>query len=310
MDVILASAGGEEERVINCEYDFALGNENTFELSIPYPDWTGDIDFGKRVYIPGTEYGGIVKDIEGDTSKDTVFVKGYTWRGYWGKRFFKGTISGDLTNILSTLIGAYNGIFKTGELTNITASVTFNNYVTIAEAARIILEPFGYRLNLEYVQTEDGGYCLASAVKAKRTDDEISQDGYLNFSSEVYRMGINHIVAYNGTTTVHVYADINGNVSTMQTLFGIDEFMDVYISDDDDIARMTENAVAQLQDTTNRKKLRATSRDTDRLDLNIGDIVGGVDYITGLSMEKPIATKIVTLRDGNLSVQYGVREDE
>lgn len=309
MDLILANANGEEERVVNCEYDFALGDSNTFELQIPYMDWTGDMTFGKRIYIPGTEYGGVIGAIEGDTSKDTIFVKGYTWRGYWDKRYIRGSLSGDLTNILATLIGPYSNLFKTAGATGISASTTFSDYVTIAEAARIILGAFGYRLNLEYIQTAELGYCRASAVPTLNSDDEVSQDGFLNFTSEDNRMGINHMIARNNTTTIHLYADINGMIRTKQTLFGVDEFTAVYYEDDDDTERLRENAEEQLSGMTNYKKLRATYRDTDRADLEIGDIIGGVDYVTGLRIEKPITSKIVTLRDGNLSIQYGVRED-
>lgn len=310
MDVILANANGEEERVVNCEYDFSIGGEGTFELSIPYADWTGDITFGKRVYIPGTEYGGIVKAIEGDTSKETVFVRGYTWRGYWSKKLFKGSLNGDLAVILETLIGAYSGIFRVSGLTGITASAMISDYVTIEEAARIVLGQFGLRLALKYVQAAESGYCLVSAVPARNTDDEISQDGYLNFASEDYRMGVNHLIAYNGTDIVHVYADINGNVSTVQTLFGTDEFTAAYYDDDDDVTRLRENAMSQLEEMSNYKQLRATYRDTDRIDLEVGDIVGGIDYVTGLKIQKPITSKIVTLRDGNLSIQYGVKEEQ
>ena len=310
MGLILASAVGAEERFINCEYDFALGNEgNTFELTIPYSDWAGDVTFGKRVYIPGTEYGGIVKAIEGDTSKDVIFVKGYTWRGYFDKKLFRGTLSGDLSAIVTTLIGSYGGLFRVAGATGIATEATFSDYVTIAEAARTILEPVGHRLNFSYVQTAESGYCEVRVVPAMHLIDGISQDGGLDFTSEDYRMGINHMIVFNGTETGHLYADENGIVSTTQTLVGIDELTDIYVDDSDDMTQTMEAAAEQFREMVNYKSIKATCREIDGIDLNIGDVVSGIDYITGLTASMPITSKIVTLKDGNLSIQYGVGDN-
>ena len=39
-------------------------------------------------------------------------------------------------------------------------------------------------------------------------------------------------------------------------------------------------------------------------DLNIGDIVGGKDYLTGISLKKPIARKIWTVSSGREKISY------
>lgn len=38
--------------------------------------------------------------------------------------------------------------------------------------------------------------------------------------------------------------------------------------------------------------------------MDIGDIVGGRDYLTGVSMKKPIGRKIWTVSDGKEKIEY------
>ena len=41
--------------------------------------------------------------------------------------------------------------------------------------------------------------------------------------------------------------------------------------------------------------------------MDIGDIVGGRDYITGVSMKKPIGRKIWTISEGKEKVEYKLK---
>lgn len=313
MELILADAAGAEKRYLDCDFDIEVGGDNDFELSFPYSEWLGDIGFGSRIYAPETEYGGIVQDIQGDTSKDEVFVRGFTWRGYWKKRWFKGTLSGELNTILAGLIGGYGDLFAAStKNTGITASKTFTTYVSILEAAETILKPNGYRLSMKYMQTIAGGYVLVEAIKAKLYGDQISQDSFINFTTEDYRMGVNHVIGYDGTNTVNLYADARGNISQVQTYFGINEITDVYQEDTDDpnLTDLIENATEHLRDSLNYQSITATFNSSNDEDIQVGDIVTGVDYITGIEITKAITSKVLTQRKGEpLSVQYNVEDD-
>lgn len=314
MELILADAAGVEKRYFECDFDIEVGGENTFELSFPYSEWQGDIKFGSRIYAPETEYGGIVQDIQGDTSKDAVFVRGFTWRGYWQKKWFKGTLGGELNTILASLIGDYGDLFMSSpSSTGVSAFHTFNNYVSILEAAETILKPIGYRLSMKYVQTVTYGYVLVEAVKAKLYGDQISQDSFINFTTEDNRMGVNHVIGYDGTNTVNLYADAYGNISqTTRTFHGINEITDVYLKDtgEPNLADLIESATKHLQDQMNYQSITATFNSNNDEDIQVGDIVTGVDYITGIEITKAITSKVLTQRAGEpLSVQYNVEDD-
>ena len=63
--------------------------------------------FGNIVYAAGTEYGGIIGQVNTQTSLDTVSLKGYTWRGILDKKIIKPpagqdhlVVSGELNSII------------------------------------------------------------------------------------------------------------------------------------------------------------------------------------------------------------------
>jgi hypothetical protein len=45
------------------------------------------------------------------------------------------------------------------------------------------------------------------------------------------------------------------------------------------------------------------------LEIGIGDIVGGRDYLSGVAMSSPIAGKIVTWKDGFRQIEYKLEDD-
>ena len=116
MELILAKADGQEERRVWNNLDMETGGENDFELAVPYAEWDGSIAFDKLLYIPGTEFGGIIKEIETQTSTDTILARGFTWRGYLAHRIIEPpagsdykVVSGELNSVISSLLGSSLG---------------------------------------------------------------------------------------------------------------------------------------------------------------------------------------------------------
>lgn len=328
MEMILATSDGQEERTIFDDVDFEIGGENTFEIAVDYPSWQGDYTFGKRVYIPGTEYGGIIKAIEGSTVTDQIFVRGYVWRGYLMKRIIEPpsgsdyyTVSGELNECISTVLDSSLGsLFQvSSEDTGVSvSSYQFNRYVTVEEGLTAMLESVGYRLNIEYVQTELSGYVEVSAVEAVDYGEEvdISQDGQLDFSSLDYRMGVNHLICLGSgelaqRLVVHLYADANGNISTTQSITGIDEIVEVYDNNGiDDSETMTEMGIDYMKELLSYKQFDATSKDLDDIDLPLGDTITGRDYVTGTVVTQPIVIKIAHRQGGLFSYEYRIKGEE
>ena len=46
------------------------------------------------------------------------------------------------------------------------------------------------------------------------------------------------------------------------------------------------------------------------VDLQIGDIIAGRDYDTGMYLQKPVVQKIVKVENGDIAVEYKVEGEE
>ena len=75
----------------------------------------------------------------------------------------------------------------------------------------------------------------------------------------------------------------------------------------EDDAKLLEEGIARLRELMNYKQMDATISDVD---VEIGDIVGGRDRITGMSLQKPIVNKILRMNNGIPSVEYKLKGEE
>ena len=82
-EIIIAKPTGEEIGTVDEEIliDIELGGQNDFELILNLQEWSRDkYYYEHRVFIPNTEYGGIIKEIEVRTSSNEIIMRGPTWR--------------------------------------------------------------------------------------------------------------------------------------------------------------------------------------------------------------------------------------
>ena len=317
--MILATNDGQEICTVDYDFDVDLGGTNDFQISLTYASWIEDIKIGDRIYIPGTEFGGIIKNISSATNTGNIFLKGYTWRGYLDKRIIippSGSdyyvANGELNTIIGTLVSIPGFVVST-ENTGITVSnYQFNRYVTVLEGLEAMLRTVGFRLDLRYVQTQSGGYVAVSAVKAGLFGDsvEYSQDSMIDFSSTDDQMGVNHLICLGvgelkDRTVVHLYADRSGNISQTKSIGGIDEIVETFENSGAETATLIETGTSKLQEKISKKSFSPSIKKVET-ELYIGDIVTGQDYITGNKVTKPIIQKIVKRSNGVISIDYKI----
>lgn len=317
--MILATNDGQEICTVDYDFDVDLGGTNDFQISLTYASWIEDIKIGNRIYIPGTEFGGIIKNISSATNTGNIFLKGFTWRGYLDKRIIippSGSdyyvANGELNTIIGTLVSIPGFVVST-ESTGITVSnYQFNRYVTVLEGLEAMLRTVGFRLDLRYVQTQSGGYVAVSAVKAGLFGDsvEYSQDSMIDFSSTDDQMGVNHLICLGigelkDRTVVHLYADRNGNISQTKSIGGIDEIVETFENSGAETATLIETGTSKLQEKISKKSFSPSIKKVET-ELYIGDIVTGQDYITGNKVTKPIIQKIVKRSNGVISIDYKI----
>lgn len=334
MDLILTSKDGKEIRTQDFKkFDVDTADTKDFELTIPTEEYDEFLSVGARLFVPNTEYGGIIGGRAVVTSENELTLKGHTWRGLIAYKIISPPsgqaykiVSGELNTIIRGLItdAGIDDLFRVPETsTGITlTNYQFNRYIDLYRGIEKMLNEVQnigqnppYRMNFEYVQQQNGtsGYVKLEAKPCVDYSDtiELSQDSELNFKIEQVRNGVNHLICLGGgelTARVvrHLYADIEGNISQTQSLFGVDEITDIYdYGSAEDVTTLINDGIKQLQELTNNNSFEM---DAASLDINvaIGDTIGGRDYITGMVCKDKITNKIYKVEDGNEAVEYRI----
>lgn len=310
------------------DIDFEIGEDesdsiNDFELKMKRWNWDDSIKYGTRVYVDGTEFGGIVKEISTDSSTKTICAKGYTWRGMLTKKIIEpasgedyAIVSGEVNMIVKELIEkAFPGLFcgvniDTGvKVTN----YQFERYCTLHSGLKKMLESVGYRLDIKYTEEGENGHVNVGAVPVKdmSTEYEFTNDDNLSFTTDDNRRGVNHLICLGkgelkDRAVIHLYVDDNGKISQTQYYTGTDEIAEIYDNNGAEEEELLKNGTKELESRKNNKTYDMKIIKSIK-GLDIGDIVGGKDYLTGINLKKSIARKVWTVSSGREKVSYKLK---
>lgn len=314
--------------VMNAEIDIAIGEENDYEVKIPRDEWRSEYTFGNVFYIKDTEYGGIIGEVDTSTAEDTISLLGRTWRGMLDKKIIRPPTgqdykraSGELNAVLGELITEQFDDYFVVSQDDTGVSLTnyqFDRYCTLLSGINKMLKSVGYRLKIRYVQQERGqpGYVeLSSAPIVDYSEQiELSQDSQLNFEFKNCRNGVNHLICLGKgelqeRQVIDLYVQKDGSIGSEPYYTGVQEIAATYEDTSSETDELEEKGREKLLELMN-----STSFEMDveslGVDVEVGDIIGGRDYLTGLYAKKPIVKKIYRVEDGKTSLEYGIEGDD
>lgn len=302
--------------------------EYEFSVQIARSNWYPELTFSSYVYITDTEYGGIIGEVLTDTTLDYVELKGITWRGRLQYKVIEPsagsdykTVSGELNQVMKTLIEPeFDGLFRvSSEDTGISVkNFQFDRYCTLLEGLTKMLKSVGYRLQIRLIKEQDEPcYILIEAVPIidYSAQIELSQDSRMNFTMDDKQNGVNHLVVtgkgeMQERNIFHLYVQKDGSIGKTQYYKGLNEISAVYENTSTETAELEKTSAEQLQKLMNKKTFQM---DVAKLgiEVGIGDIVGGRDYLTGMYMSKPIENIIYEITNDVESITYKLEgEDE
>lgn len=321
-DIIVANSDGTEVRVMLFnEYDFEIGDEeNSFLITSPRAEWER-VEENSRIYIPGTEYGGLYKRLESDTKNNSVAVGGLTWRGMMQKKIISpasgadyATDSGELNQIIGARVAAaFPGLFVgSSESTGVTVNYQYARYCTLYDGLKAMLKSVGYRMQIEYDLELKKVVVSAVPIVDYSREIEYSSDMNADYTMIINRTGINHLVCLGqgelkNRIVEHLYVDGSGNISQRQTFFDEDEIAEVYDYAGASREDLIQSGIDQLVKEINLNEFRIEI-ESER-EVQIGDIVGSRDYVTGHTVSAPITTKLVKFEDGFAKIEYKLSDD-
>lgn len=326
-NLIVADASGKELRELMFDsYDIEVGSEddlnvNTFQIVIKRGEYK-NIPPDARIYIPGTEYGGLFKKLETNTSRDIIAPGGRTWRGMMQKKIIQpaaganyATDSGDLNEIVKAKVeSAFPGLFiGSDENTGVTVSnYQYDRYCTLHDGLEKLLKSKGYRLDIQYLQTERAVLVQAVPIVNYAADIEFSADMQLHYVMQMQSNGTNHLICLGSgeladRLVVHLYVDGNGNIVNTQYYTGSDEVAEVYDYAGAEEEDLRESGIERLKECMGTNSFDITIDPSK--EIAIGDIVGGQDYLSGMKMTAPITGKIVKWAKGFRTIEYRISDD-
>lgn len=310
--------------------DVDIGATNDFQITFGAASWSDDIlSSADYWYADGYgEVGGRIGSVKSITGKKQVQLMGYTWRGLLDKHIISPdsgedykVVSGEANAVLKELIEpCFGGLYVvSSEASAFTISKhQFKRYETLLSGVVSMLYDVGAKLDIQYVpgkysaSTFQPGYVLISAVPIVDYSNEIefSQDGKIDFTAQDYRMGVNHLICLGkgelkDRQVIHLYSDQDGNISETQSFFGADEIAEVYdYSSAESLADLKSYGIQRAKELSNYKALQIS---LNEVQAQIGDIVGGQEQITGITLKKQIAEIIVKVDSkGKLSITHKV----
>ena len=330
MEFIAATPNGEEKGLLpaGAEIDVDIGESNDFEVRIRTEEWNEErYGYGCRLFVPGTEYGGMINDIESVTASDEIVLRGDTWRGMLNYKVVEPPanashliLSGELNQILKELLeDRFGGLFVvSGENSGVQVSQwEVNRYVTLLDAIMSLLSAYKSRLQIRYIEPEnlDYGYILMQAVPITDYSDEeeYSKEGNARVTVRDRRSGINHLVcAGEGQNeeraVIHLYVQKDGSIGQVQYYKELEERAAVYNFSSADEERLIEDGTKRLQDLQNQKSCEIEIE--DNLELELGDIISGYDPVTDTQVKRPIIRKILKKQNEKVTIEYKIEGDD
>lgn len=321
-NIVVADTTGKELRMLVFDsYDFEVGHAaNDFQITIKREEYEY-MPEKARLYIPGTELGGLFRQLYTDTEHNTISPGGITWRGMMQKKIIQpasgqdyATDSGELNAIIKSRVeAAFPGLFAgVSDSTGVTVNWQYARYCTMEEGLKDLLQSVGYRLDLSYSQADAQVIAKAVPIIDYSSSIEFSSDMRVNYQMQQQGDGVNHLICLGkgelrNRVVRHLYIDGNGNIGTTQYYFGVDEVAEVYDSGGSEVNDLVKNGKERLKSVANKDVFNI--KVDPEVEIAIGDIVGGRDYLSGMTMAAPVYSKIVKFNSGMAAIDYTLETD-
>lgn len=183
----------------------------------------------------------------------------------------------------------------------------FPRYCKGYDGIRAMLAAHGAKLVLRM----QNGMVTLSAAPAVRLEDADTDDASVSLDVTRAYHTVNHLICLGrgelaARTVLHLYADATGSISTTKTQTGLDEITEVYdypsVESVEDLEQKGRQKLAELWQPAQVE----AAMDASAGDLDVGDSMRAIDEVTGIEVAATITKKIVTVRNGRVTVDYKV----
>lgn len=308
-----------------------IGSINKFNMDFDTTntmDYTLTVDSGNQsilddgfVYIPDTEYGGIIDKKTPSTITGNTVYYGRNYRGILNSKIIYPQagqdykyISGDIYEILTNLVDEFNlSSYFTLDKESISGYEVSNykvdRYCSLYSLMMSLSKKFNKNLWLNYdISYKKILITFRSAIDYSK--EELYCDAKLDMEvTKSSRLPTHLLCLGSGQLKERIVADIwlNADRKTFNTdhqvFFGVDDYTKIYENVNSNSKEdLLSAGISKFEELINVDTISVTLNAEDNL--KIGDIIGGYEPVTKTSATSTISNIIVTVEDGILSTNY------
>lgn len=312
--------------------DIEVGSRtmNDFLLEIPSSIYCSELISGNElvnsgfyVYIPDTEYGGEILSMTEEGDK--LSYSGITFREILNRKYVEPPagsdyliVSGDLAACVKKIIGNVLDDYFVLDSNAVGISVTnwkVDRYASALEAVTKLLDQYDYKLTIK-IKSESEQFMVSlkpEPIHDYSDEIEVSQDGSLSFTISKCLPTFTHMLLLGkGELSLRTIAYLEWNSGKPREISSIPYGAGAYVykydnSSAEDKSKLISDGIKRFKEinVTNSQSVN-TSKQEDVYD--IGDIVGGRSYVTGILVKEPITKKVIKIERGTASLSYQAGE--
>ena len=321
MDLIYTNTELEDVGVIiDASMDVALGaDENDFECGVAINKHC--CKEGNYLYYDGTEYGGVIDKIKVDTKNKEVTYSGRTWHGILESKIIcpnEGeaylVVSGEANAVLGEIMERLelSSLFVASSEDSgiVIPSYKMNRYIDGYEGIKKMLKSVGAKLKLMF---KNGKVRVSCERVIDYSQDEQFDASQIEFKVTKNYAPVNHCICLGkgelvDRQVIHLYADKNGNIGHIQSIYGLSENTVVYENTNaESLEELEQGGIDIIKESWQSDEIDF-SFNSNAESYDIGDIVGAQEQTTGISASAEITKKIVKIDKGKITINYKVGE--
>lgn len=288
-------------------FDLSIGDSgNQVQVKL-HSDQKTDLVQGSLVYVPESEYGGIIKSINSKIETDGqryVYYSGPSWSGRLQERIVKPpsgqdhyTMDGEANDELNRLMEYLDldYLFEAPDIdSGIELDIDIDRFADGYSALRKVATAYDCRLSMVY-----------SNVSKKVVVQLIKREVHGNTSdsspiSVTVDKPVNHLICagqgeLQDRVVIDLYIGADGGIQNTPYYTGADAIEALYENTSADADKLEEEGTKKLQDLQNVNQVNISVDDSSEDLYPLDDVISGIDPVTGIQASSTIAKKVVSV---------------
>lgn len=320
MDLIYSTAKMEDLGVIQ-DFELDFDTTDTMDFRLTVDSNIKDIPDNGFIYIPDTEYGGIIDKKTPSTSTGNTVYYGRNYRGILNSKIIcpkSGQaytyINGNLYNSLNYLLAQFGlldyFVFDPNSLAGVTLTAyKIDRYCSFYYLLTKLEQTLNKCLYLSY-DLATKKIKISYRIPVNYANETLYTDTSLDLEVTKGSRLVTHLVCLGqgeleNRTVVDLWLNTDKKTinTTTQNFFGIDDYTVIYENVNcEDVESLIEEGTKKFNELINVDGVSVTLNPNNRL--KIGDIVGGYEPITKTTIISTITNIIITLSAYEESINY------